>query len=244
MSKTKHHYVPRFYLKRFASQPKRINVYNLETNVLIRDASLKGQCQRPRFYGTSDDVENDLMKLETIVSPAIGHIIEQSQPPKIASLQHSYLLLFAAFQLSRTPMAADAMSGGYNKLIDLVNANMPSSANQAGGPRMERDFAVRESLNNASLVAECWADLEVHLILNTCEETFFTSDNPLVLYNKYCEGLKGFGTTGATKRGLQVFVPISPYHLVLLYDKHIYKVGDKHSRLIRIGDLNYIRALN
>src|SRR5689334_4883386 len=146
MSKTKHHYVPRFYLKRFASQPRRINVFNLETNNLIRNVSLKGQCQRPRFYGTSDDIENDLMKLETVVSPAIGNIIEQSQPPKIASLQHTYLLLFAAFQLSRTPIAAEAMSGGFNKLIDLVEANMPSSSNQVGSPRMEHDFAVRESL--------------------------------------------------------------------------------------------------
>jgi hypothetical protein len=49
------------------------------------------------------------------------YIIEQSQPPNLASLQHTYLLLFAAFQLSGTPMAADAMSGGFNKLIDLVD---------------------------------------------------------------------------------------------------------------------------
>jgi hypothetical protein len=244
MDKKKHHYVPRFYLKRFASKPKRINVYHLETNRLVQDASLKKQCQRPRFYGTSADVENDLMKLEDVVSPAIADIVDHSQLPMIASKQHTHLLLFAAFQLARTPFAAGSMSDGFNKMVELVDANNPSGVRQFEGERMERDFAVQESLRTAGLVAEYWADLGLHLMVNKSEESLITSDHPVVLYNKYCEGIQGFGTTGANKTGLQVFLPLSPRHLVLLYDKRIYKVGAKDSLKTEIVSLNDLHALN
>ena len=82
MSKTKHHYVPKFYLKWFASKPRRINVYALESQRFLKDVSLKDQCQRPRFYGKGDDVEDELMKLETLVSPALLKIVETTKLPK------------------------------------------------------------------------------------------------------------------------------------------------------------------
>ena len=87
----------------FAIKPRRINVYTLESQRFLKDVSLKDQCQRPRFYGKADDVEDDLMKLETIVSPALREIVEDSKLPDIGSMQHTHVLLFAAFQLSRTP---------------------------------------------------------------------------------------------------------------------------------------------
>jgi hypothetical protein len=244
MSKTKHHYVPRFYLKWFASKPRRVNVYTLGSQRFLKDVSLKDQCQRPRFYGKADDVEDDLMKLETIVSPALREIVEDSKLPDIGSMQHTHVLLFAAFQLSRTPMAATAMSEGFNKMIDLVNPKVGKGGKELEEQRMKFDFAVQESLRNSALVAEYWADLEVHLLVNSGDQGFLTSDNPVVLYNKYCEGLKGFGTTGAVKRGLQVFLPLSPRHLILFYDKHVYKVGVKNSRTTEVSSFNDIRSIN
>jgi hypothetical protein len=244
--KTKQHYVPRLYLKQFASQPKRINVHIIQTNEFKQDISLRDQCQQSRFYGKTNDVEDDLMKLESTVGPAVNRIVQQSTLPVDGSTECAHLLLFAAFQVSRTRMAAGNMMEGFNKMLDLVKPKDTSINAGLDERRMDFDFALRESLRNAGLIAECWTDLGTHLILNVGDHPFFTSDNPVVLYNQYCEGIEGFGTTGATKRGLQVFLPLSPRHLALFYDKHVYKVGERNSNVSEVlkpQDLNSINLL-
>lgn len=240
--KSKQHYVPRLYLKQFASQPKRINVHIIQTHESKQDVSLRGQCQQSRFYGKTNDVEDDLMRLEGIVGPALDRIVQHSSLPVEESNERAHVLLFAAFQVSRTRMAAANMMKGFNKMLDLVKP-------KDGGldeRKMQFDSALRESLRNAGLIAECWTDLEIHLILNAGDHLLLTSDNPVVLYNQYCEGIEGFGTTGATKRGLQVLLPLSPRHLVLFYDKHVYKVGGRNSNVSEVSrpeDLNSINLL-
>ena len=54
MSQKKHHYVPRFYLKHFASSPRRINVLNLKDFKPDHDGPLKDQCYRNHLYGLDD----------------------------------------------------------------------------------------------------------------------------------------------------------------------------------------------
>ena len=59
-----------------------------------------------------------------------------------------------------------------------------------------------------------------------------------------CEGISCNGTTGGISRGLQVFLPLSPKVLVMLYDGIIYKVGDKKSRITRLVPDGDIKSLN
>src|SRR5882762_4245282 len=138
--KSKQHYVPRLYLKQFASQPKRIHVHIIQTHEFKQDVSLRDQCQQSRFYGKTNDVEDDLMKLEGIVGPALNRIVQQSTLPVEGSTDRAHLLLFAAFQVSRTRIAAGNMMEGFNKMLDLVK---PKGAGINPGPderRMDFDF--------------------------------------------------------------------------------------------------------
>lgn len=100
------------------------------------------------------------------------------------------------------------------------------------------------SIETSAMTAGYWADLAIHLVVNTGCPAFITSDNPAVLYNQYCEPLKGRGTTGAIKKGLQVFVPLSPRHLILLYDSEVYKFGDKKVSLSDVSNTSDLATLN
>lgn len=51
---------------------------------------------------------------------------------------------------------------------------------------------------------------------------FLTSDNPAVRYNQYLEQIVGLGTCGAGSPGLQIFLPLDPDHLLLLFDPEVY----------------------
>jgi hypothetical protein len=68
MSKRNHHYVPTFYLRKFASKPDRINICNLRTTEFYQDGSLRDQCYRRKLHGDSDELENALQDLERVSS--------------------------------------------------------------------------------------------------------------------------------------------------------------------------------
>ena len=67
------------------------------------------------------------------------------------------------------------------------------------------------------------SDLKHHLVVSH-DEAFITSDSPVYIYNQYCEGIRDRGITGLTSRGLQMFVPLSPHLILILYDGWAYKV--------------------
>jgi len=89
-------------------------------------------------------------------------------------------------------------------------------------------------------------DLGMHLVLSNGERHFITSDNPVVLYNQYYEGMKDMSFTGFVNTGLQIFIPLSPHCLLILYDKNIYHIKDNSSGITKglsSVDLRYINLL-
>lgn len=120
MAKSRHHFVPRFYLKNFASLPRRINVYNLKTGQAIRDGDLRHQCHRPHFYGETDEVEDSLSVIEGVVATKIRRIIEARRPPRPGGVDHSNLLLFLALQEARTVGTTDRLLESSGKIVSLL----------------------------------------------------------------------------------------------------------------------------
>ena len=74
---------------------------------------------------------------------------------------------------------------------------------------------------------------------------FITSDNPVFKYNQYCEGgPRGIGTLGFAMSGFQLFVPLSPDVLLMLFDGDIYKVGQRGGEVVICTDLRDAAILN
>ncbi|WP_461622080.1 DUF4238 domain-containing protein, partial [Bradyrhizobium sp. 23AC] len=73
---------------------------------------------------------------------------------------------------------------------------------------------------------------------------FITSDHPVVFYNQYAEHRTIRSNTGLASKGLQIFYPISPYHIIILYDEAIYKIGAKKSTSVDVTSVSDVQQLN
>ena len=87
-------------------------------------------------------------------------------------------------------------------------------------------------------------DLEYKLLVNRTDVEFITSDNPVVLYNQIFSFRKFGSNTGLATKGLQIFFPISPDKIILLYDSDVYRVGSEKKIAIEILNNKDISNIN
>ena len=91
-------------------------------------------------------------------------------------------------------------------------------------------------------------DLNSHLV-ESGDGSFIVSDAPILKYNQYCEGITFQGTTGLESKGLQIFVPLSPALVLILYDGDVYRVRssadrqDRRTRTNRSSDIDQLNIL-
>ena len=120
MSKNKHHYVPRFYLKNFASEPKQIHIFHIEKQLAIRSGSLRDQCYKHKMYGKSDELEDILSKMEGKIAPVIHSILNTSNVLHLSTKESEWLRIFIGLQMTRTAVAAEKINEGVDKLTKLI----------------------------------------------------------------------------------------------------------------------------
>ena len=223
MVKRNHHFVPKFYLDAFHSEVRRIHLYNLKSASPIKNASLKDQCYRHKFYGSGDQMEDFLASLENQLAPVLKTVVSSGTLPPIGSQGHACLLLFAAMQMVRTPKQANRLNRITDTVIKQIYSNTANNFDvDIDSVRISLSDPVLLSLENLPTVYSFITDLNVHLIVAS-QPTFVTSDNPAFKYNQYCETVQHEGVTGADQKGLQMFMPLSPRHQLVLYDGSTYR---------------------
>jgi hypothetical protein len=221
----RHHYVPRFYLKAFASAPRQIHVFNLDRELAIENASLRDQCYARRMYGPDDEVESELARIENAASGVLGEIISSAAPPVADSINHQVLLSFLSLQLLRTL--------GARTQTERMSAALGQAVFEGPAPddwTLTPDQALALAMSAAPGMGATLADLGMAVISVSDGDALVTSDNPVFRYNQYCEGIKHIGVTGTTLRGFQMYFPLSPRLLLLLFDTWVYKVGSRRGR--------------
>ncbi len=227
MGKRNHHYVPKMYLRAFSSSSARtINLYNLDQRMAVEGASLADQCYVRHFYGQTDDLENGLADLEELVAPALHLVIRTSKLPAFGTQEYLRLLIFVALQSLRTTKAVDRINTGIDKFVkqpagksaELKDIDLESI-------RIGISNAPSYALRFVEPVLSTIADLGMHLIVAGDGQMFITSDNPVFRYNQFMEGIADVGVTGGLCRGIELFVPLSPKLILLLYDESVYQVG-------------------
>jgi len=226
MAKNKQHFVPQFYLRAFASKPKLIHLYNFALGKAIPDVPLRLQCYKHRFYGETDDLENILMVADDASSEILRQIIHDSILPLQGGQEHIALLSFVTLQLLRTPTEANKLRLTIDKMREQLLKNDPtikeSDLNQLG-PSSDRPVEI--TLSSFEKMLWSITDLKTHLVCATGDHQFITSDAPVIRYNQHYESMNQFGMRGGNCRGLQIFLPISPKHLLILYDSSIYQMS-------------------
>lgn len=250
MSKTasrENHFVPQFYLRSFSVDQKRLNLFNFSRRKTITGASIKHQCSRRNFYKFAPKLENTFADLEGEVAQMIRCIKATGDIPDEQSDDWAALLGFIVFQKLRTTNTGKSFDGITHYFGDFLSENTATS-NQSDPTylNIKNARSVEVPLRIAGEILPIASDLKGHLFVNKTNREFITSDDPVVLYNQYCEDITYLGVTGWNCRGLQVFWPISPRELVVLYDHSIYKVGRSHrgSTVTELTDKQDIFQLN
>jgi len=246
--KKNQHFVPRFYLKKFSleSQGERISIYNISSNKLIKSAKLYEQASKNYFYGSDLKIENALENLETKSAKIINYIIDTQALPQADSEDNQILLIFILSLLGRTVYAAEKIEEALEKYKETI-LSIDKNALSKTGQNLDMTLtdAVQESLSMAVLSVPLVRDLDWKLIINETEQPFITSDNPVVLYNQFFELRKKYGSNvGLASKGLQIFLTLSPKFTLVLFDKDVYRVGNKNKSCINVNLISDIKALN
>ncbi len=243
--KKNQHFVPQFYLRIFSGGERRIGLYGVESRLLVPLASIKHQCYRHHFYGKDERLENAFSQFEEEVAPILKKISESSTLPSKGTKEWILLMQFVSFQHLRT----EAQKNLIDQETDLqIKAVLEEDSRIAKEDlqkiRVESQASVLLALSSAPKFAYGISDLAACLLVTPGANTLVTSDNPVVLYNQYCEDVTNSGVLGAICNGLQVFLPFTPEMSLMLYDARIYALNSSDEEVVVIDSNKDSSALN
>jgi hypothetical protein len=251
-----HHFVPQFHLRHFSedvrklSERRFISQCDVDSGVVQHDSSIRGQCQRARLYGKTNEKEHALSRAEGAWATIIREISETERLPERLSERHETFLRYVAIQKERT-VVAGAIFGEHNDFIlsQLEGEKLsPEVQKIADELREAGSRPVEEALEMGAALWPYMLDLQMLLVRAPAGSGFITSDHPIQLFNTYMRLRRGNGSAGC--RGIQISVPISPSLCLLLFDQSKYGLGRIHRREIvdasvsDVTNLNILQAAN
>lgn len=222
----KHHFVPKFYLRFFSNDGLSINLFNIPRSKKIISSGLKNQCYRDYFYGKNLEGEKALGKIEGIVAEIIKNIVITKEIPALTSADRTSLLLYIMVQYSRTGYRADAldeMADAFFKYAFQEKFKELDADSFKIGFKEPGTFSVAMGMQTYELLI----DMEWLLVETNGRQEFITSDAPVVFYNQFFDSRREGSNTGAATKGLQIFFPLSPDLLLVLYDGNVYRAETK-----------------
>ena len=219
MQAREHHFVPQFYLRAFSIDGRSMNCFNFGRGIWIRSASIKHQCSRRNLHSFSPGLEQRLKALEDPAAAVIRDMRRTRALPPIGSIEREWLLAYVAFQKTRTPSATRQVTTFREYFVELLGEHAPLP------DELLDNHPLALTLNLTKDIIPIAADLEMHLIVNNSGIEFITSDDPVIVHNQYGEGVKYRGVIGWACTGLQIFFPISPTEMLVLFDRDVYRVG-------------------
>lgn len=221
------HYVPRFYMKHFANiknigtkkEKVLISFYQFKDNMLKENIPTNSICSEDYFYDQNGKIENTLADMETTWSKALKNAIDENCTiDDIESIRE-----FVIYQICRTKamlshnreMATTMMRGILRQRFkdianeDVVNVLLKDKIQNVITP----EFGLR-IVKDLILTIR---DLEMKIITNESKMRFITSDVPVIIINPLGIKSAGLGSVGEV-----IFFPISPWKMIIFYDKKLF----------------------
>lgn len=225
-TKRKQHYVPRFYLKLFADKDNKLSVYDFQSlRVLPNPVYYATQCYKKYFYGEDGVWENKLSEMEGKWARSVNKAING----ETLSLDDISLLKeFVLYQRQRTSEEnnrsieqRESILKEYAQTLYLYKGwEFDEKATNLCKKRAEEDVTPAESLEMASRLVEYIDDLDILIVRYKTDKSLITSDSPVIVLNPFLE-FQGFGFGNI---GIAFLMPISPEHLLIVYDGTLYSM--------------------
>ncbi len=240
-----HHYVPRFYLKNFSRTGKSVDLFNIDSERLIKSAPIKGQCCRDYFYGKNLEHEKSLSTVEGEIATLFKIIMDQVRLPNKFTAGHLLLCFHIATQSARTQYAADFMNEMTDGMWKAVIKHDPDVTQEMlEQVKFGYDDPALISISYAAQTFPLLMDLECRVLLAPDGTEFITSDNPVVKYNQFMQWRTQGSNTGLASKGLQIFFPIWPFLTLVMYDRDVYHFSRTKSSLVHMATANDVHELN
>ncbi len=254
MAGKKQHYVPQFLLRNFSLRGAdgKISAYRLNEKKHLLRTSVRDQAHENNFYG-DPQIEDLFAGLEGEAARIIGAAVREEVLPRARSSDHHALLTFTLAQAFRTRAAADETNAMADRLAKRMMRDVPGLKEHLDAIEITIENAPLHSLGHAAMSFTLASDLRYKLLCNRTPVPFIASDDPAVMYNQFLEPRKKSGSnTGLAVKGLQVFLPLGPKHLLLFFDADVYTVGGRRLTSQRVDvtaeadvrELNLIQAVN
>ena len=230
VEKKKQHFVPQFYMRNFSADPGKrfFSLYHLDSGKRIDGVPIKDQNYHDYFYGKDGKIEDALAILEHASSVVIARVLADDALPERMSEEFVTLHLFVLFQANRTAVSAKQLDEQLGKYVKELARDEPQLKDSVEELRIGFNNAPAQALKIAAQTSPFTLDLKWKLLLNRTSQPYITSDHPVVLYNQFLETRKQLGSNiGLTAKGLQIFYPLGPRHLLMMYDGDSYRVGGR-----------------
>jgi hypothetical protein len=240
----KHHFAPKFYLKRFSDDGKSINAYVLKSSKKVLSANLANQCYRDYFYGKEPDFEHALGLHEGEVAGLLKTIGDTNALPEKCKDRIS-LLLFILLQSARTELIVEELNDVTDKFFKHVFADRAKADGiDINDYKMVMQEPAKLSLQMTAENYPVLMDLDFRLLLNSTKEGFITSDNPVAFYNQLMSFRKNVPSSGYASKGLQIFFPLDDKRMLCLFDGAVYRAPGNMGDTLSIMDVRDVYELN
>jgi hypothetical protein len=218
MSQENQHYVPKFMLRMFSNGKKpKVFVFD-KSNDNEFHSNVKNLASETGFYELDVvkkifSAESDLSKLEDKASGIIKRLIENKDLSILTKQEILLLSVFFAVQFVRTKehrLKFEKVSSVLEGRFRDMGAN-EKQINEAMGYPEEVDSTKLFGLQSISDVSEYtphFLNKTWLLYNNETDKPFYTSDNPVTLYNRNEYGISG--NLGLGVKGIEMYIPLSP----------------------------------
>lgn len=236
------HYVPKCYLRGFAidNGKKGIHVFNIQRVAMIFGASIKGQCSSKDFYGSNLELEKSFQGVETIYGHHLTKTIKQPLKTDKPSLQ--FFREFSILQYFRTYAAKERVQLMHetmqSEIFDGRTSEIPEDFKLSGQDILMLALSMYTSGRKVAL------DLEKTLVINRTKFDFLTSDDPIVMANKFHDIFLNTSNFGLGSSGTLLWMPLTPRLAFLAYDKDVYYSDSKSGNIIEIKNRRDVASFN
>ena len=176
------HFVPKAYLRPFGNDDQRsINLYALGSKRSVEGASIKSQCSRNYFYGSSPVFEDFIQYFEGRFGQAMGRL----QQAEILKSDISAMFDFFVLQYLRTPHQLAQRKEVFEAFRNTVIGGKPlhEVLEEAQKP-IDDQREMQQQIYIMAKAGNILHDLRPKFLINRTKVPFITSDNPACVTNR------------------------------------------------------------
>lgn len=212
------HYVPKFILRNFLSNPKKeqVHVFSKSSGRGFT-TSIKNIMAERRFHEFNIDenylasFEESVCRVEEMLLPAYRSVVESRRFDGTPE-QKAHLATLVAFQFLRTRSQRDQFMDMERKLAEHLNEHGGSIEDIEGYEPLTEDALRAQHIRFMRDAAADFAQIigaKDFLLLEAAKgRHFYLSDNPVTIHNSQPSG-GFFGNMGLACEGIEIYMPLT-----------------------------------